>query len=232
MCQGLTDFRGGEAVGALFDFMKELRRLKVWLFGGLYAALVCLLQQTATAELAISRHAPDVANLSGERGDWIESGKELSRGKAGIGLTIISRGGVSCGVALEGRTLGVNGNFETERYSRCRSGEGYNDEEALELSYRAHMTGLRVCTSRDDPIRIGGFEIVGGEIDDDGQLKRSDESERHSSASCDRWGDESSCDGNFVVTGFVAHFMRKERDSPFPDTLVGLQAVCREVIER
>ena len=219
-------------MGPLFDFMREMTRRKVWIFGGLYAVLACLLQQTATADLAISRHAPDVADLSGERGDRIESTKELSRGKAGIGLTIISRGDVSCGVALEGRTLGVNGNFETERYSRCRSGEGRNDEKTLELSYRAHMTGLRVCTSRDDPIRIGGFEIVGGEIDDEGQLKRLDESERYSSASCDRWGDGSSCDENFVVTGFVAHFMRKARGSSLPDALVGLQVVCREVIER
>lgn len=146
-------------------------------------------------------------------------------------MTLISRGGVSCGVALEGRTLGVNGNFETERYSRCRSGEGRNSEEALELSYRAHMTGFRVCTSRDDPIRIGGFEVVGGDLDEAGRVDAS-ETRRQSGASCDRWGGWSSCQENFVVTGFVAHFDRKVRDSALADALVGLQAVCREIVEK
>ena len=185
----------------------------------------------AMADLSVSHHAPDIADLSGERGDRIDGPKETSRGKAGIGLTIISRGGVSCGVALEGRTLGVNGNFETERHSRCRSGEGHNDEETLDLSYRAHMTGFRVCTSRDDPVHIGGFEIVGGDIDKTGQIDAS-ETRRQSGASCERWGDWSSCQENFVVTGFVAHFDRKTRGSALPDALVGLQAVCREVIEK
>lgn len=184
----------------------------------------------AYADLAIGRHARDIADLSGDRGDRIESAKEISRGKAGIGLTIISRGGVSCGVALEGHTIGVNGNFETERLSRCRTGEGQNDDETLTLSYRAHMTGFRVCTSRDEPLRIGGFEIVGGEIDEDGDIDASGESQRYSGAGCDHWSGWSKCAGDFVATGFVAHFNRKARGSPSPDVLVGLEAVCREVI--
>lgn len=200
------------------------------IFVGASLALV-FFSAAAMADLSVSQHAPDIANLSGERGDRIDGPKEVSRGKASIGLTIISRGGISCGVALEGHTLGVNGNFETERYSRCRSGEGRNSEEALDLSYRAHMTGFRVCTSRDDPIHIGGFEIAGGDLDEAGHIDVS-ETRRYSSAGCDRWGDWSSCEENFVVTGFIAHFDRKTRGSTLPDALVGLQAVCREVIEK
>lgn len=185
---------------------------------------------SASAELSISRGAPDVAELSGERGDRIDGPKEISRGKAGIGLTIISRGGVSCGVALEGHTLGVNGNFETERYSRCRTGDGRNGDDELTLSYRAHVTGFRACASRAEPSHIGGFEITGGEIDGEGSVDASAEIERHSGSSCDHWHGWSMCGENSVVTGFVAHFDRKERGSEWPDALVGLQAVCREVI--
>lgn len=194
-----------------------------------------LVSGPAAADLVIEGQA-DIARVSGARGERALGPKEISRGKAGVALTIFYRDGISCGVALEGRRLGANANFETEKLSFCSGGRGRGTEETADARYREHLVGFRVCTARDDaegdPARIGKFEIAAVEIDENGLVGRSGRTERSSGPSCGRWGRWSSCDENFVVTGFVAHFNAREPGSMSPDVLVGLQAVCREVTVR
>lgn len=198
------------------------------LLGPLVLAIASL-GAAAVAGLAISSHAPHIAGLSGERGDQVSTQREISRGKAATALTLISRDDIACGIALEGRKLGVNANFETERLDRCSSGKGRVSEETADVWIREHIVGVRVCTSLTEPVAIAGFEIAGVEVDEDGLSKRSPRTERRTGQHCDRWRDWSSCPDHFVVTGFVARFSRRERDSNSPDALVGLEAVCREV---
>jgi hypothetical protein len=187
---------------------------------------------SAHADFAISRKSPDIAAVSGERGDRVSTAKEISRGKAGIGLTLFFAGEISCGVALEGRKLGKNANFETEKLNFCSGGRGARHDKTLEVRYGWHLTGLRVCTSTDEPARIGGFEIAGGKLDEAGRIVASGGTRRYRGAGCNRWGAWSDCDEDHVVTGFVARFKNKERGSDLPDALVGLQAVCRAVEKR
>lgn len=192
--------------------------------------LLISLATSASADFVISNHAPDIAYLTGQRGDRTSSAMELSRGKAGTALTLVSRNNISCGIALEGRKLGVNANYETERLQRCDGGKGSSKTRTLDARAQNHIVGFRVCTSRDTPVRIGGFEIATRQIDDRGLAKGSADTIRTTGSGCDRWGNWSSCQDEFVVTGFVARFDTRERGSDLPDALVGLQAVCRQVI--
>lgn len=183
----------------------------------------------AHADFSVSRRGPIIADLTGERGDRVSTAKEISRGKAGIGLTLFYAGEISCGVALEGRKLGKNANFETEKYSFCSGGKGARHDETLEVRYGWHLTGFRVCTGADEPTRIAGFEIAGGKLDEAGHIAASGGTRRYRGAGCGHWGAWSQCGDDHVVTGFVARFKNKERGSDLPDALVGLQAVCRAV---
>lgn len=210
--------------------MQSTRPGPTRLFVALGLTFVTFAPTIAQADLAISLHAPEIAELSGERGQRISSPKELARGKAATTFTVTKRNNISCRFAFEGRKLGANANFETEELDYCSTGKGRESNDTLSVSIREHIVGLRVCTSRNAPVRIGGFEVEASEIGDQGLSERSGPGRSTTSSDCDRWGAWSSCPVNFVVTGFVAHRNPKERGSNLSDTLVGVQAVCREVI--
>ena len=186
---------------------------------------------TAVADpaLVVDRGSPDVMGLSGERGDRVSQVEELSRVKAAIGLTVLLRGDVACGVALEGRKAGANANFETMTLSRCSTGRGSDDRESAEAGWGGHMSGVHLCSSRDDPFDVGGFEIETREVEDDGVSDRSQTERGYDGADCDQWAGWSSCDEGFLMTGLIVHFANRDRNTKSPDALVGLQAVCREV---
>lgn len=122
----------------------------------------------AAADLGLDRSSPDVMEISGDRGGRISRVEELSRGKAGVGLTLQFRSGIACGVGLEGRRLGVNANFEAMEISRCSTGRGPDDEESADVGWGEHLAGLQVCSSRSEPLTVGGFEIEMAEVDAEG----------------------------------------------------------------
>lgn len=184
----------------------------------------------AAADLGLDRSSPDVMEISGDRGGRISRVEELSRGKAGVGLTLQFRSGIACGVGLEGRRLGVNANFEAMEISRCSTGRGPDDEESADVGWGEHLAGLQVCSSRSEPLTVGGFEIEMAEVDAEGVHSHRTKETGFDGALCDRWESWSSCDEGSVATGLVAHFAAKERGSDLPESLVGLQLVCRPVL--
>ena len=192
---------------------------------------LCLASASAEGAIGLSRGSPDIAELSGSRGALITRVEEIARGKAAIGLSVLYRDGVACGVALEGRKLAKNANFETRTVSRCSTGRGSSDSETAEVSWREHLGGFRVCLSQEERETVAGLDIEARAVDETGVLDSSNES-GFSGSDCERWGSWSTCTDNELVTGVVVHFALKVRGTEAPDSLVGLQAVCREVISK
>ena len=167
-----------------------------------------------------------IAGLSGHSGDRTSRQQELARGKGVIKISIEKSGDTPCALSIAGKRVGQNADFESEESERCSGSTSASS--SVSASYGSYVTAVKACTGSRHPRAIQSFEIETVEIDRRGNMDQRS-SRSSSSSKCDRWHHWSRCPSGAVMTGFIAHFNDIKSG---PDALVGLQAVCRQVISK
>lgn len=193
-------------------------------------AFLLVISSASLADMTTPSGSPSRADISGARGDDIET-IDFSRGKGLISISGEKNPMGTCRIEIQGKRLGLNADFETLSAGHCLPST--DEAFSVDAHYGYYITGLRVCTSRSPHEMVTGIEIESRIIDKTSGPGDFAPNDRDWGQYCDRWQRWSSCPSGEVVVGLDVHMTEAPREVLGGNGYIsGIAALCQEVVAK